>query len=102
MKFCRGSFWNTTVTWNTYHPHFTQCFEDTVFTGVPCLILWLGFPFWLRWICKQDQKILPPPQMRLYIWIIKLIGNLIANNIIFEIWSGGDYKKTILDIKSFQ
>ena len=75
MKFCRSSFWNMTLTWHTNHPHFTQCFEDTVLTGIPCLILWLGFPFWLGWICKQNQR--PPQRAKIYTLITKLIGNLI-------------------------
>ena len=39
QNFCNGIFWNTTLTWDSIHPDFTNCFQRTVMCWVPILIL---------------------------------------------------------------
>ena len=78
MKFCRGPFWNTTMSWDTDYPRFTHCFQDTVILGVPCLILWLGLPFWLKWIFRQKQRSFPRPRKKIYILLAKIFGKILV------------------------
>ncbi|KAM7294868.1 putative multidrug resistance protein [Ixodes scapularis] len=43
--FCRTPFWDLNVTWNTDNPLLTPCFEDTILTWTPFLVLALSLPF---------------------------------------------------------
>ena len=46
--FCKGDFWDLSLTWNTNDPDLTECFRDTILVGVPCAFLWcIGLPIWL-------------------------------------------------------
>ena len=46
-NFCKGPFWNSTLSWHTNDPDLTECFRDTILVSVPCLFLWMfGVPFW--------------------------------------------------------
>ncbi|XP_054162392.1 multidrug resistance-associated protein 1-like [Oppia nitens] len=39
-QFCTSSFWDWDISWNSQtFPDFTICFEETVLTVIPCLIL---------------------------------------------------------------
>ena len=39
QNFCNGTFWNSTLTWDSLHPDFTNCFQRTVMCWVPSLVL---------------------------------------------------------------
>ncbi|CAN8001213.1 unnamed protein product [Ixodes hexagonus] len=43
--FCRTPLWDLNVTWNTENPLLTPCFEDTILTWLPFLVLALSLPF---------------------------------------------------------
>ena len=79
MKYCSGPFWNTTLTWNSTHPEVTQCFQDTVLIGIPCLIFWLLTPFWLKSICKQNRAQFPGPKKRVFTILSKILGKILCN-----------------------
>ena len=56
--FCKGDFWDLSLTWNTNDPDLTECFRDTILVGVPCAFLWcVGFPIWLWKMIAHSQKI---------------------------------------------
>ena len=54
--FCRDSFWNQSMVWNTTRPQFTHCFEDTVLVGLPSIFLWFLTPFWLSNIYGRRRR----------------------------------------------
>ena len=39
QNFCNGTFWNSSLTWDSMHPDFTNCFQRTVLCWVPSLVL---------------------------------------------------------------
>uniref|UniRef100_A0A8C3KNF7 ABC-type glutathione-S-conjugate transporter n=1 Tax=Calidris pygmaea TaxID=425635 RepID=A0A8C3KNF7_9CHAR len=43
-----GSDWNQT--WYTSTPRFTWCFESTVIAWIPCVYLWICFPFYYLYL----------------------------------------------------
>ena len=54
--FCKGDFWNLSLTWNTNDPDLTECFRDTILVGVPCAFLWcIGLPI-LLWKTIYDNS----------------------------------------------
>lgn len=84
--FCPDSFWNETVTWNTTHPRVTQCFQETVLVGIPCIFLWLLTPFWIRFISKGSRAQYPPPKGKLTTLVTKITALLIlAAGLIFQL-----------------
>ena len=57
-KFCKGPFWNSTLTWHTNDPDITECFRDSILVGVPCAFLWIiGLPLWIRnTLCSNTSE----------------------------------------------
>ena len=84
MTFCRDSFWNSSLTWNTTHPQFTECFEDTILIGIPCLVLWISAPWWLFYfiILKKNRSQFPRPKRKYFTYFGKVLGWLT-----FELWT---------------
>ncbi|KAM3916374.1 multidrug resistance-associated protein 1-like isoform 2-T3 [Leptodactylus fuscus] len=48
-------FWDVNVTWYTENPDFTKCFQNTVLVWIPCIYLWLCFPFYFLYLQRNDQ-----------------------------------------------
>ncbi|XP_077131251.1 multidrug resistance-associated protein 1 isoform X1 [Ranitomeya variabilis] len=48
-------FWDANVTWYTENPDFTKCFQNTVLVWIPCIYLWLCFPFYFLYLHRNDQ-----------------------------------------------
>ncbi|KAG9477059.1 hypothetical protein GDO78_002449 [Eleutherodactylus coqui] len=48
-------FWDVNVTWHTENPDFTKCFQNTVLVWIPCIYLWLCFPFYFLYLQRHDQ-----------------------------------------------
>ncbi|XP_056392341.1 multidrug resistance-associated protein 1 isoform X2 [Hyla sarda] len=48
-------FWDANVTWYTENPDFTKCFQNTVLVWIPCIYLWLCFPFYFLYLQRNDQ-----------------------------------------------
>ncbi|XP_032957047.1 multidrug resistance-associated protein 1 isoform X1 [Rhinolophus ferrumequinum] len=48
-------FWEWTVTWNTSNPDFTKCFQNTILVWVPCVYLWVCFPFYFLYLSHHDR-----------------------------------------------
>ena len=38
-RFCNDSLWDKSVTWDTSHPNFTACFQNTVLSFTPLVLL---------------------------------------------------------------
>ena len=84
--FCRDSFWNQTLVWNTTHPRLTECFQDTVMIGIPCLFLWLLTPFWLFNICRRRRSQYPLPNRKFITLAFKILSLVILmGNVIFKL-----------------
>ncbi|XP_063702153.1 multidrug resistance-associated protein 1 isoform X3 [Culicoides brevitarsis] len=58
-EFCGSEFWNTTLIWHSDVPDFTICFEQTIFTWVPCIFLWLLLPLELFYMKNSPTKNIP-------------------------------------------
>ena len=55
--FCKGPFWNSTLTWHTDDPDITECFRDTILVGVPSAFLWvIGLPLWAWKLMRDTSK----------------------------------------------
>ena len=37
--FCNGSFWDTSMIWESQHPDFTKCFQTTILCWIPFLLI---------------------------------------------------------------
>ncbi|XP_075035856.1 multidrug resistance-associated protein 1-like isoform X1 [Mixophyes fleayi] len=48
-------FWDANLTWYTENPDFTKCFQNTVLVWIPCIYLWLCFPFYILYLQHNDQ-----------------------------------------------
>ena len=44
-EFCGGEFWNSSFTWNTEDPDFTECFQNTLLAWLPAAFLLFTTPF---------------------------------------------------------
>ena len=73
--FCRDPFWNNSI-WNTTTPALTQCFEETVLLGIPCMFLWVATPFWIHFLRQagRQQTQYPPPKRKLLTLAFKLLS----------------------------
>merc|ERR1712012_1533960 len=77
VEFCRDSFWNNSV-WNTSVPALSQCFEETVLLGVPCVFLWVATPFWIYFLHQAGRRqTYPPPKRRVISMVFKLLSLMI-------------------------
>ncbi|XP_063790448.1 multidrug resistance-associated protein 1 isoform X2 [Pseudophryne corroboree] len=47
--------WDANLTWYTENPDFTKCFQNTVLVWIPCIYLWLCFPFYILYLQRNDQ-----------------------------------------------
>ncbi|XP_038618605.1 multidrug resistance-associated protein 1 isoform X2 [Tachyglossus aculeatus] len=47
--------WDWNVTWYTYNPDFTKCFQNTFLVWVPCVYLWTCFPLYFLHLCRHDR-----------------------------------------------
>jgi len=88
-RFCRDDFWNETSIWNTTTPRFSQCFQSTVLSGIPCLYLILFSPFWLFHVLRSSRTMqFPQPKKRTYTLLGKLLALmvLLGGNVFKIIW----------------
>lgn len=70
-EFCGSKFWDANVTWYTYNPDFTPCFERTVLVWVPCFFLWVFTPMEIFYIKSSPDRLVPWSWLN----ICKLIGS---------------------------
>ncbi|XP_041075964.1 ATP-binding cassette sub-family C member 3-like isoform X3 [Polyodon spathula] len=54
-RFCGAEFWNANLTLHTESPDLTPCFQNTVLVWIPCIFLWVSFPFY-HFYLKQNNK----------------------------------------------
>ncbi|XP_043945091.1 multidrug resistance-associated protein 1-like [Protopterus annectens] len=48
-------FWDWNRTWYTDSPDFTQCFQNTVLTWIPCVYLWLCSPVYFFYVEHHNK-----------------------------------------------
>ncbi|XP_061456060.1 ATP-binding cassette sub-family C member 6 isoform X2 [Rhineura floridana] len=48
-----AELWDWNLTWYTATPSFTSCFESTVLVWIPCVYLWVLFPFYHFYLRKN-------------------------------------------------
>ncbi|XP_043945092.1 multidrug resistance-associated protein 1-like [Protopterus annectens] len=49
------TFWSWNLTWHTNEPDLTACFQNTVLVWIPCIYLWLCFPFYYLYLRHHDN-----------------------------------------------
>ncbi|XP_060117019.1 ATP-binding cassette sub-family C member 6 [Heteronotia binoei] len=47
--------WDWNRTWYTATPHFTPCFQNTVLLWIPCIYLWVLFPFYYLYLQRNSR-----------------------------------------------
>nr|AHK05647.1 ATP-binding cassette transporter sub-family C member 1 isoform X7 [Tigriopus japonicus] len=93
MDFCKDPFYNSSLTWNTTNPDITQCMQDTLLTGVPCLFFLLTEPLWIIYkIYYYSIQSFPISRDSRNTWgwkfLIKVTLNLVLiTNLILQIWN---------------
>ncbi|XP_054066674.1 multidrug resistance-associated protein 1 isoform X3 [Rissa tridactyla] len=50
-----AGLWDWNQTWYTNTPRFTQCFESTVIAWIPCIYLWICFPFYYLYLRHKNK-----------------------------------------------
>ncbi|XP_072416269.1 multidrug resistance-associated protein 1 isoform X2 [Chiloscyllium punctatum] len=49
------AFWDLNKTWYTDNPDFTHCFQMTILVWIPCIYIWICFPFYLLFLRYHDR-----------------------------------------------
>ncbi|XP_054264491.1 ATP-binding cassette sub-family C member 3-like [Macrosteles quadrilineatus] len=83
--FCSSTFLDPAVSWDTEDPDLSLCFEKTVLTWTPCLVLWLATPLEICLIQRSKCRDIPWRAINL----LKLVGNLalIGVSAVSLVWS---------------
>ncbi|XP_065540276.1 multidrug resistance-associated protein 1 isoform X5 [Lathamus discolor] len=50
-----AEFWDWNQTWYTNTPRFTWCFESTAIAWIPCVYLWICFPFYYLYLRHKTK-----------------------------------------------
>ncbi|XP_062915140.1 multidrug resistance-associated protein 1 isoform X1 [Mobula hypostoma] len=48
-------FWDSNRTWHTDNPDFTHCFQITILAWIPCIYMWICFPFYFLYLRYNNQ-----------------------------------------------
>ncbi|XP_059510179.1 multidrug resistance-associated protein 1 isoform X2 [Stegostoma tigrinum] len=48
-------FWDLNKTWYTDNPDFTHCFQITILVWIPCIYIWICFPFYFLFLRYRDR-----------------------------------------------
>ncbi|XP_067859323.1 multidrug resistance-associated protein 1 [Heptranchias perlo] len=48
-------FWDSNKTWYTDNPDFTHCFQITILVWIPCIYIWICFPFYFLYLRYHDR-----------------------------------------------
>lgn len=66
-SFCGSPFWQQNLTWNnTAQPDFTPCFQETVLTWLPCLVLWFFTPLDVINVYRSERRYIPVTLLNLF------------------------------------
>ncbi|XP_043945094.1 multidrug resistance-associated protein 1 isoform X2 [Protopterus annectens] len=56
---CRSNvtdpFWDWNLTWHKDNPDLTSCFQNTILVWIPCIYLWICFPFYSLYLHRHDK-----------------------------------------------
>ncbi|NXN35947.1 MRP1 protein, partial [Rhinoptilus africanus] len=77
--------WNQT--WYTDTPRFTQCFESTVIAWIPCVYLWICFPFYYLYLRHKNKGYIRMSHIfktKMVLGFILVI--LCFSNVFFTLW----------------
>ncbi|XP_052804271.1 multidrug resistance-associated protein 1-like isoform X1 [Mya arenaria] len=59
-EFCgETKIWDTDILLNSSYPRFTECFQNTLLIWIPCAVVWVSLPFYMRFFLKTDNMALP-------------------------------------------
>uniref|UniRef100_UPI00398E4C36 multidrug resistance-associated protein 1 n=1 Tax=Pristiophorus japonicus TaxID=55135 RepID=UPI00398E4C36 len=47
--------WDSNKTWHTNNPDFTHCFQITILVWIPCIYIWICFPFYFLFLRYHDR-----------------------------------------------
>ncbi|XP_020669780.3 ATP-binding cassette sub-family C member 6 isoform X1 [Pogona vitticeps] len=50
-----AKLWDWNQTWHTDTPSFTSCFRSTILVWIPCIYLWISFPFYHLYLQKSSR-----------------------------------------------
>ncbi|WAR06335.1 MRP1-like protein [Mya arenaria] len=50
---------DTDILLNSSYPRFTECFQNTLLIWIPCAVVWVSLPFYMRFFLKTDNMALP-------------------------------------------
>lgn len=66
-EFCGSPLWQYNLTWNiTSQPDLTPCFQETILSWIPCLILWFLAPLEVISIYRSERKYIPVTLLNLF------------------------------------
>uniref|UniRef100_A0A8C9LFL1 ABC transporter TMD0 domain-containing protein n=1 Tax=Pavo cristatus TaxID=9049 RepID=A0A8C9LFL1_PAVCR len=82
-----AGLWDWNQTWYTNSPRFTWCFENTVLAWIPCVYLWICFPFYYLYLRHKNKGYIRMS----YIFKIKMVLGLLLvilcfSNVFFVLW----------------
>ncbi|XP_054066673.1 multidrug resistance-associated protein 1 isoform X2 [Rissa tridactyla] len=82
-----AGLWDWNQTWYTNTPRFTQCFESTVIAWIPCIYLWICFPFYYLYLRHKNKgyiRMSPIFKTKMVLGFILVI--LCFSNVFFTLW----------------
>ncbi|NXW99196.1 MRP1 protein, partial [Larus smithsonianus] len=82
-----AGLWDWNQTWYTNTPRFTQCFESTVIAWIPCVYLWICFPFYYLYLRHKNKgyiRMSPIFKTKMVLGFILVI--LCFSNVFFTLW----------------
>ncbi|NXV46186.1 MRP1 protein, partial [Uria aalge] len=82
-----AGLWDWNQTWYTNTPSFTQCFESTVIAWIPCVYLWICFPFYYLYLRHKNKgyiRMSPIFKTKMVLGFILVI--LCFSNVFFALW----------------
>ncbi|XP_055346526.1 ATP-binding cassette sub-family C member 3-like [Paramacrobiotus metropolitanus] len=81
--FCDSPLWDNNLTWYTDDPNFTNCFQKTILTVIPCAFLWIFFPIQL---CIISHKKTSGKDTGTYLfWTKMTMGSVLCATSVMEL-----------------
>ena len=89
MKFCDSPIWDANVVYND-PPDLTKCFQNSFLFWLPCFLLWILAPTWIRMVSKTRKAKLRFSSLSVSKLVISVlliiieITNLISNELMLD------------------
>lgn len=94
-------FQNSSLTWYTDNPRFTQCFEKSVLVWIPCLFLWLFSPVEIYNFLSSKQKNIPWNWLNITKLLVTTILIILLAGELLITFGVSDDRKAVYDINFF-